>query len=193
VRRITLLHLDATGWGVLAAAANRWLPQTWERARAAKAAAGAALMAVGVMSVQAMFGVLPGPLGAALTAWPRFPVALSLTCTGLGTFLALPAISRLRAPPPWARRAVERLSNYSYSVYLCHFPVMFLLAELVAPEASDLPLPRGTLWALTALWLALVLLVAAGVHHAFEKPVSDLRERFTRKVDASPFGPATPP
>lgn len=47
-----------------------------------------------------------------------------------------------------------------------------------------------TAWALAAAvigWLISVLLLSALVYHLFEGPVADLRERFTRKVDASPF------
>jgi len=38
------------------------------------------------------------------------------------------------------------------------------------------------------VWLALVLVVSATVFHSFEKPISDLRERFTRRIQAGPFG-----
>jgi peptidoglycan/LPS O-acetylase OafA/YrhL len=39
----------------------------------------------------------------------------------------------------------------------------------------------------TVLWLTRVFALSALVFHAFEKPVSDLRERFTKAVSASPF------
>jgi peptidoglycan/LPS O-acetylase OafA/YrhL len=193
VRRITLLHLDATGWGVLAALVNRWAPDAWRRAAGAKAVVGLFLMLLGIAALQAMFQVLPGPAGDWLVAWLRFPVAFALTCTGLGTFLALPAIARLRAPAPAAASAVATLSNYTYSIYLSHFPLFFLIAEVTSRTMGEPPFRPGILWMLVALWLALVVTVSALTYTWFEKPTSDLRERFTRKVDASPFGPAPPP
>ena len=193
IRRVTILHLDATGWGVLGAITSRWWPRFWTDAVAAKAAAGLALMLLGLFAVHDMFGVLPAPLPAGvLTAWPRFPVAFAITLTGVGTFLALPWIARLPAPHARARAVVETFSNYTYSIYLSHFPLLYLIAEAIVPAgATRVAIP--TLWLATMVWLPLTVAVSAGVHHAFEKPVSDLRERFTRKVDASPFGPATPP
>ncbi|NZA01506.1 hypothetical protein H0I39_06515 [Ottowia beijingensis] len=37
------------------------------------------------------------------------------------------------------------------------------------------------------VWLMAVFAVSALVFHSFEKPVSDLRERFTKRVQAGPF------
>lgn len=194
IRRVTILHLDATGWGVLGAITSRWMPGFWSRRTGAKAALGLAAMLLGLFSVQQMFGVLPAALpGGWLTAWPRFPVAFAITLTGAGTFLMLPWLARLPAPHSRARGVVEAFSNYTYSIYLAHFPLMYLIAEALVPDGAPTPVPIPTLWLATLVWLPLTVAVSAGVHHAFEKPVSDLRDRFTRKVDASPFGPATPP
>lgn len=193
IRRVTLFHLDATGWGVLAAIANRWTPAFWTRGVVPKAVAGFILMGIGVLSVQAMMGFLPQGATAVFMAWPRFPFAFALTCTGLGTFLALPAIARLRPPGTRSRKAVETVSNYTYSIYLSHFPLIFLLGEAVARTWGETVVPGRILWPLTILWFLLVFGVSAVVYHVFEKPTSDLRERFTRKIDASPFGPAPPP
>ena len=38
------------------------------------------------------------------------------------------------------------------------------------------------------LWILLVVGLSMLVFHVFEKPVSDLRDRFTKKVEAGPFG-----
>lgn len=195
VRRVTLFHLDATGWGVLAAVLNRWHPDAWNRHVGRKAAAGALLMALGILGAEELFfGGLPlaGRTVPVLTAWPPFAPVFLLTLTGLGTFLAFPWIALRKAPAGLARKAVEHVSNYTYSIYLSHFPVLFVVTGLLNRGEDGVPL--GQLWLEALLWLLLTAAVAVTVHHTFEKPVSDLRDRFTRKVDASPFGnPATPP
>lgn len=43
IRRVTLMHLDATGWGVAAAILNRWHPGWWARRQGLKALLGLAL------------------------------------------------------------------------------------------------------------------------------------------------------
>lgn len=195
IRRVTLMHLDATGWGVLAAMTSRWWPGFWSRGVRAKAAVGITLMAAGLLAIEEMFfgAVLPGRLDWHLfTAWPRFPVAFALTLTGAGTFLAFPWIASWPAPSGAVRKAVEGISNYTYSLYLSHFPLMYILTGALSPGAAAIALP--ILWAQTLVWLGVTVGVSALVYHSFEKPVSDLRDRFTRKVDASPFAnPAAPP
>jgi peptidoglycan/LPS O-acetylase OafA/YrhL len=191
VRRVTILHLDATGWGVLAAITNRWWPQAWASHLKGKALLGLALTVLGLLSLQALYDSLPATMSHVLLAWPRFPVAFALTCMGLGTFLALPAITRLPDAVGPVRSLVEAMSNYSYSIYLSHVPVLVLVSHVALTQG--VPLSAATLWGLAGVWLLLTFAVSAAVYHSFEKPVSDLRERFTRKVDARPFGPAPPP
>ena len=42
-------------------------------------------------------------------------------------------------------------------------------------------------WLYVVIWLALVFVISGVIFNVFEKPVSDLRDRFTKHVDASPF------
>lgn len=194
MRRVTILHLDATGWGVLAAMVNRWRPEAWLRNQGRKALAGAALMAIGLLGVEELvFDGIPwrGENLHIVTQWPRLAAALILTCTGAGTFLAFPWITTIRPFGPRWRHIVEDVSNYTYSIYLSHFPVMFIVTGVLNRGADDVN--HGALWLELVLWLVLVFVVSRLVYTIFEKPLSDLRERYTRKVDASPFGPATPP
>jgi peptidoglycan/LPS O-acetylase OafA/YrhL len=177
-RRVTLFHLDATGWGVLAAIVNRWWPAFWERARGTKALLGVALMAGGMALTQEIFF----DWGWA-TSWPRLTNVLRLSLMPAGTFLALPWLTSIPAATGWRLRGVEAVSLYSYSLYLCHIPMMYVLRAAISPAEAASP----ALWAHVAVWLALTFGLAALVYHAFEKPTSDLRERFTRHVDANPF------
>ena len=77
-----------------------------------------------------------------------------------------------------------RIGDYSYSVYLCHYPLVLLIVHLAQTRAWAIGDIVG--WLVLA-WVAVVLLLSALVFHGFEKPTSDLRERFTRRVQAGPF------
>ncbi len=179
MRRVTLFHLDATGWGVLAAIASRWWPEGWSRGKRGKALLGLVLIVLGCVCAQSYyFG------GWLLERAPRLNNVLSLALPAAGTVLALPWIASLRPRGGAFGWTVDRISAYSYSIYLCHIPLMFVLGAALSPEAR---LSAPAVWAQAAVWFILVFPLAAIVHHVFEKPVSDLRERFTRKVDANPF------
>ncbi len=178
VRRVAILHLDATGWGVLAAVTSRWAPSFWRERVGAKALAGAALTAFALW-------VVPQPYlgGWAFEHFPRATYALPLTLFSLGAFLAFPWIAALPAPHALWRRGVEHVSNYTYSLYLAHIPVLLVVVFLMGTHLS---VRQG--WLGVAAWLPATFLVSMAVYHAFEKPVSDLRERFTSRVPAHPFG-----
>lgn len=185
IRRVTVMHLDATGWGVLGAAVSRWHPKLWSWRLGTKAAIGLVVMAIGIVSyVQLEFG---GPVGGATA---RLVNGFGLGLIGLGTLLALPWIADRRITGRTSGRLLATVSNYSYSIYLIHLPVAFCINQLL-PVAWGLK--AWVIGLVVPLWLALVVGGAALVHHTFEKPISDQRERFTRRIDASPFGPATPP
>ena len=179
IRRITVFHLDATGWGVLAAAVNRWRKQWWLKNVGAKALAGAAATLLGLAMIWLLVGQGWG------SGWPFVAMnALSLSLMGAGTVLALPWLTSLVMPRGVFDHFVEKTSLYSYSIYLCHFPLIFLVkhAMSVSRDATD-----ATIFVAVALWLASVYAVSAVVFYRFEKPVSDLRERYTRRVSTLPF------
>jgi peptidoglycan/LPS O-acetylase OafA/YrhL len=179
IRRITLYHLDATGWGVLAACVNRWFPHWWQEHRHFKAFIGVVSTFIGVMLVVAM--VHPGSLDRqGYFASHAFSISL-MAC---GTFLLMPWLTQLQFWPNRMTWAVDRISLYSYSIYLVHFPLIFIFRWAFTPDVHTSAL---TLMMITGAWLCGVFLLSALIFHGVEKPTSDLRERFTQKVDASPF------
>lgn len=179
IRRITVFHLDATGWGVLAAAVNRWYKPWWQDAIGAKALAGGATSLLGLAMIWVLVGAGWG------SGWHYVTMnALSLTLIGAGTFLIMPWLTALAIPRGIFDQFVEKTSLYSYSIYLCHFPLIFIVKHLMSlgREASD-----ATVLMAVVVWLAMVYGVSAAVFYRFEKPVSDLRERYTRRVSTMPF------
>ncbi|MDR0479680.1 MAG: acyltransferase [Burkholderiaceae bacterium] len=179
IRRVTALHLDATGWGVLAAILSRWHPGWWRSHPHRKALAGLLLM---LCAVAAMFYFM-------LINWRGFAgghfndLAL-ISAPALGVVLILPWLSAHAPSTGAARWLSARIGDYSYSIYLCHYPLLLLLLGAI----KWLDWNMGSIvWWVVLIWLALVLAVSAAVFHSFEKPISDLRERFTRRVQAGPF------
>ncbi|MFD2378056.1 acyltransferase family protein [Ottowia pentelensis] len=180
IRRVTLMHLDATGWGVVAAILSRWHPRWWASWQGAKALLGLTLT---IGAAAAMFYFM-------LIDWRgfaggRFNDLALIAAPGVGIVLILPWLASQRAGVPGLRWLAARMGDYSYSVYLCHFPLMLLMVHFAKALGLDLGIHVG--W-MVPLWLVLVLALSALVFHIFEKPVSDLRERFTRRVQAGPFG-----
>lgn len=178
VRRVTVMHLDSIGWGVMAAVVERWYPQAWARHRGRKAVLGLALV---LASVAALFylmvvdwrGVAAGRLN---------DLAL-MTAPALGTALMLPWLCAWQAPADWLRRCARRTAEYSYSMYLCHYPLMLLMLYVVRQlgwSASE-----ALVW-LLPLWLALTFALSALVFHGFERPLTQLREHFTARIPAGP-------
>jgi len=179
IRRITVFHLDATGWGVLAAAVNRWRKPWWRENVGRKALAGGALTVAGLAMVWLLVGRGWAP------TWPHALMnASSLTLMGAGTFLALPWITSLVVEHGLLDRFVEKISLYSYSIYLCHYPLIFIVKHLSSLDGET---AAPMIFATVAVWLLAVYFVSAAVFHSFEKPVSDLRERFTRRISSLPF------
>jgi peptidoglycan/LPS O-acetylase OafA/YrhL len=180
VRRVTIMHLDATGWGVLAAILNRWHPEWWRRHQGHKALIG---LSLNLLAVLAMFYLMRVDWRG--LAGGRFNDLMLITAPSLGTLLLLPWLASREPGEGAARWLTAKVGDYSYSIYLCHYPLIKLLAAGVAALGWSMV---DMVWWMVFIWLTAVLLVSATVFHGFEKPISDLRERFTRRVQAGPFG-----
>lgn len=176
VRIVTITHLDATGWGVLAAAASRWRPAWWASRQGPKALLGVGLTVLGVVTIAGHYTD-----GWLVHTFPRVANVVGLGLLPAGAFLMMPWIANLPTRRT-AGTAVGFLSTYSYTIYLSHVPLLAVVAFALGDGPS-----HTRIAAASVAWLATVLLVSVGIYHAFEKPVSDLRDRFTRKVDANPF------
>lgn len=179
IRRVTIYHLDATGWGVLAAAVNRWYKTWWISGIGRKACCGLILSVAGLLPVWMLvrFGWEQNVFYQGLNA-------LSLGLIGFGTFLLLPWLTGVRIQQAIVEKIVLLLSQYSYTIYLSHFPVLFLVRSFFSLDAQS-----GALLLAVAivLWLGLVYLVSFLVYHYYEWPVSRIRDRLTKRVNSMPF------
>jgi peptidoglycan/LPS O-acetylase OafA/YrhL len=179
IRRITIYHLDATGWGVLAAVMNKWYPDWWFAGVKKKLVVGVLCMAAGLFFVVSLVHTT------FMTPF-RFSAGnlLSITLMAGGTFLVIPWLTSLSAKGGALTWITARLSLYSYSIYLVHYPMLFLMKHWFGiGNATSIE----ATWLYVVIWLALVFVISGVIFNVFEKPVSDLRDRFTKHVDASPF------
>ena len=179
IRRTTIYHLDATGWGVLAAAVNKWFPSWWKKDAGQKAVYGVLSMGAGLFFVVGL--LQPTWMNPVLYA---FGNAFSITLLAGGTFLVVPWLTSWRARKYVLSWVVAKLSLFSYSIYLVHFPLIFIFRHFIYIDQNS---PASTLVLVVAGWLLAIFFFSALLFHWFEKPVADLRESFTKRVDASPF------
>lgn len=179
IRRVTIYHLDATGWGVLAASMSKWSPQWWREKIAQKAVAGLVLMISGLFFV----------VGLLHPEWMNEPLykignAFSITFMAGGTFLLIPWLTSVKAAWRSTDWIIAKLSTFSYSIYLVHFPLIFLLKHF---SHIDQNTPGLFAFLLVAAWLGLVFALSGLIFKFFEKPIADLRDLFTKRVNAAPF------
>jgi peptidoglycan/LPS O-acetylase OafA/YrhL len=92
--------------------------------------------------------------------------------------------------PKGCRTAVYRTSLYSYSMYLGH-TLVFLFTDTVVYRALSANFGefRGMTFVMAALTLIALYGFSALVFHAWESPMTRLRERFAPVHVASPTAP----
>lgn len=179
IRRITIYHLDATGWGVLAAVCNKWYGRWWKSGIGLKAILGVVTMLMGIFLVTIL--VKPSP-GYFISSY--FSSVVSISLMGSGTFLLMPWLTQGFSKIPLLEKLTGRMSMYSYSIYLCHFPLIFIFLHFFFIDGGTSSLRVAIT---VGCWVLSVFGCSALIYHFFEGPVADWRERFTKKVDASPF------
>ena len=107
-----------------------------------------------------------------------------ISLMSIGTFLIMPWLTQGFEGLFGVAVVVERLSMYSYSIYLSHYPLIFAFLYFF-PVSLDTP--AGDLFFIIMGWIFSVFFISALIYHGFEGPVANLRERFTKRVAASPF------
>lgn len=97
-----------------------------------------------------------------------------------------PAIDRL-----FGCRPLQRLGDWSFSIYLVHQPLMYMLGSLIAWQSLGKPALPGpppkpdilTGWLICLVFIAITLLVAALTYRLLEVPARQaLNARFRRKA-----------
>lgn len=183
IRRVTIYHLDATGWGVLGAVFNNWYKDKWDIYFKKLFYSGMIFMIGGM----AMIWILPTPEGWGYGVLSKIFNTISISLMALGSVLILPALTKIEfieSIDRILRNVVEKLSEYSYSIYLSHMPILFLIKFLFLNEENNSIIYNYFLF---VIWLFSVYLLSSFVFNFFEWPISKLRDKFTKKTNTMPL------
>lgn len=174
LRKITLLRLDSLMWGVLFA----YLKVRHANFFALHARRFFVLAIVLLLpSLLYLYAVAPSvSANIPLDGVAGVLAALFFSVLPAGFACCLPLLQKLPGTPSERiNRAINRISVWSYSLYLIHLPLLYTLILLFADRIRRQPI----LIAIAALgWLALALLLSAVNYRFFEKPTTNLRERW---------------
>ena len=183
IRRVTLYHLDATGWGVLAAIVNNWYKDFWDKYSRLLAILGVAATLLGMYFLWILLD--PGAWGQGL--FSRVVNCISITLLSVGTAMILPWLTKMPVHAlveNYFGKFVEKISLYSYTIYLSHMPLLFLIRHFFNIDTRS---SVTEVWFFVFFWLVVVYVVSSVVFYRFELPISRVRDRFTRRINSMPL------
>jgi peptidoglycan/LPS O-acetylase OafA/YrhL len=156
-RKLVICRLDAIGFGLIAAWVHFYYPLLWRRA-----AVPLFVMGLGIFVVVLQLG---------LDYNHYFSVTSYFTLLALGSAFLLPLAEQTKKGSGTFAKAITFCSLVSYSMYLCNRGVVAALLTQNFDYRAHPVLFYGIYW-LT------VILLSALVYNYFEKPITNLRERF---------------
>jgi peptidoglycan/LPS O-acetylase OafA/YrhL len=166
VRKVSLIRLDAIGYGVLAV----YLCKAYAlslRARRWLAVAGAlGLVAAGLLYLLYLATKIDTSLVARTVLFSVVSVS----------FAALLPLASVWQEPAWRRGtivAVRKLALWSYALYLTHLPIMRILYKLNLAPTNALGC-----YVIAVVFMVLAIASAALVYRGFERPILALRDRW---------------
>jgi peptidoglycan/LPS O-acetylase OafA/YrhL len=160
MRMVVVFRLDALMYGLALAV---WKPHSewlWKHLK------GSAVL--GVLIISATIPAIV--LGPKAGGW-KFMPAILFSLIPLGFGLLLPFCEMLQRPREMIAIPVQRLSEWSYSLYLCHMPVLFGCYAL----AHNSSLNSGGKIVVRILALLLTLMIARRLYRSFELPIMRMR------------------
>lgn len=158
VRKLVICRLDGIGFGLLAAWAHFYYYEQWKKS-------GLVLFISGL----AIFILL---LQTGLDRNHYFSATWYFTLSGIASAFLLPFAEQQRSYRGTGGKIMTFLSVTSYSMYLCNRGV----AAALITQHFDYP-AHPILFYL--LYWSSVILLSALVYNFFEKPITNLRDRFT--------------
>jgi peptidoglycan/LPS O-acetylase OafA/YrhL len=176
-RGIVLTRLDAIAYGVLAAWLKQYRPVFWQsrwaRTTGFWLGVGLTVLVAFTSSILVLAFYVDSGVYPAYVFYKRSFYFLAI---GLSMMLLVPRMDTWQTGRGWISRAITHISLISYSMYLVNLSVVMALI------VGKLPTP--SVWVgygkLALFWL-LTILLSTFLYRFFEKPMTLLRERFSRK------------
>lgn len=167
IRKIVLLRLDALAFGVVLAWLERYRPPMLASvARAWWLGALLLLPAIAYLAFHSINLTFHAPP----TAYHQLLAPLLFTLLPLACAILL---ARAQATPMRSRTWLTNQSQWSYSIYLLHLPLLLIILHFT----GELKNPFIIAIVFVA-WYATTIIGAAAIYRWFEKPMMDLRKRF---------------
>ncbi|AQG82498.1 acyltransferase family protein [Spirosoma montaniterrae] len=181
-RGIVLMRLDAIAYGVLAAYAKHYFPAQWTNEKLRRRLLIIGLVLTGLAAFTASIVVLAFYVDIGIyPAYVFYKRTFYFLVIGLSMTLLMPFMDGWRsASGLWARfgiaRAITHISLISYSMYLLNLtPIMLTFLERVPTTSWEVG------WLKVGVFWALVLVLSTLLFKFFERPVTELRERLSKK------------
>lgn len=161
-KKIVLMRLDSIAFGLLAAWVHYYHHPLWVRFRKMAFAAGLLLVWIAVHDST--------PVNT------FYRKVLYMTFSSFSIMLLMPLVESWKAARGWLVRRVTHISRISYSMYLIN---LALVAEVIR---DNFP-PQGGMDGLMkyAIFWAVTLGASTLLYAYFEKPMMNLRDRFSQK------------
>lgn len=177
VRRVTIPRLDTIGYGVILAFAKNYYVGAWRFL--VKLWPIGAIATLGIF-VQFCHGVMAHGYFGADTVWYR---AFYLCLFSLSLALVFPKVAEMTQPSGWKKVIVQKLSLWSYSIYLCHTPiigVIDIVLKAIDATYNESHMIRGVM-----VWL-ITIPTSALLYKFYEKPLMNLRDRPIKSLFRKP-------
>jgi peptidoglycan/LPS O-acetylase OafA/YrhL len=167
IRKIVLLRVDALAFGVVLAWLARYRPLMLANlARAWWLGALLLLPAIAYLAFHSVNLTFHAPP----VAYHQFLAPLLFTLLPIACALLL---AWAQAMPVQSRAWLTKQSQWSYSIYLLHLPLLLIILHFT----GELKNPYVIALVFVA-WYAVSIMGAAMIYRWFEKPIMDLRKRF---------------
>lgn len=155
MQMVVIYRLDALAIGVLAAMLARQKPQLWALCGRAWPVALLLLMALSYVTVEYRVGM------------PNWQATLLLSLLPVTSVILLARAVSIRDTNGIIGLPIKKISQWSYSLYLCHFPILMMLYQI--PGYEGLSSAAKMLAKLAALGVAIG--ISAMLYTWFEKPL----------------------
>lgn len=164
IDHIVLMRLDSIMYGVLAAYGKYYYHDLWIKLRYLLFVAGIAALSV-CLYVSVAYKI------------DFFVKTFLLTGLGLSLSALLPWSDGIKKGPRYISEIVTHVSVISYSLYLIH--ILFLDAIINTLRILNIPTQYMYGYPQYGLYLAAILMLSTLVYKYYEKPMTNLRDRFT--------------